>query len=89
MDIHFYWQIFVHMPNEFAKDMFHFNVISKDSYDIIIKSEEMGLGPFDITFIMSKLLMKDISDPKKYSIFKHSLKEISLERLYHQIDFVG
>ena len=89
LDIHIILDILKYMPTEFAKDMFRFNVISKDSYDIITKMEEIGLGPHDITITMSKLLMKDISDPKKYSIFKNSLKEISLERLYHQIDFVG
>ena len=78
-----------YVPIEFAKDMFNLNVISEDSLDIITKMEELGLGPNKIAIIMSKLLMNDISDSNKYSIFKNSLKEILLERLYHQIHFVG
>ena len=78
-----------YVPIEFAKDMFNFNVISKDSLDIITKIEEIGLTPYKISIIMSKLLMKDISDPNKYSIFKKSLKEIFLERLYDEINYVG
>ena len=89
LDTHIFWDVINYTPIEFAKDMFHLNVISEDNYIIITKMEQLGLGPYEITALTSQLLMKDISDPKKYSIFKHSLKNVSLERLYHKIDFVG
>ena len=85
------WTIFNRhiITTDFATTMYRLNVISKDTYETMRKVDII-LSSNQKPTIISKLLMEDISNPKRFHIFKKNLKEIdSLQTLYHQINFVG
>ena len=83
-----FWAIHEFQPIEFARTMYDLNVISKDIYETMIKLRT--LDRLRTAFVLSKLLMEVINNPKGYGIFKESLKKKnSLKQLYHLIHFVG
>ena len=68
--------------------MYNHNVIRKESYVTMTKLE--GVSSDDKASIMVRLLMEDVSNPIRYSLFKESLIKIkSLQILRYQIDLVG
>ena len=75
------------LPIHFFKAMYRLNALSEDIYETMTKLEEMGL--YDDLIIL-QLFMEDIKEPNRYIRFKEGLKKInSLQRLHHQIDFIG
>ena len=88
MKNHIMQKIHMYSPIGFAKSMYNLNVTRQESYDTMTKLE--GILPVDQASIMVRLLMEDVSNPIRYSLFKESLKQIkSLERLRYQIELVG
>ena len=79
---------------EFAKSMYEFNVINKDIYETMTKlCIALDYDPDHhnyAAYVLSKLLMEVINNPKGYNIFKESLKKKnSLKILYLQINLLG
>ena len=79
---------------KFARSMYDFNVINKDIYETMTKLcialDHTPDYRNYAAYVLSKLLMEVINNPKGYNIFKESLKKKnSLKKLYLQINLVG
>ena len=80
-------EVMTHIPIQFARTLYHLNVLSKENYNAMTKVQ--GL-PIQNVYMLTKLLMEDISNPEKYDIFKTHLRTTySLKRLHQQIYLVG
>ena len=79
---------------EFARSMYEFNVINKDTYETMTEVCKV-LGDtqdpyFYAGLVLTDVLMEVFKNPIGYNIFKESLKKKnSLKILYHQINLVG
>ena len=79
---------------EFARSMYEFNVINKDTYETMTEVCKV-LGDtqdphYYAALVLTNVLMEVIKYPTGYNIFKESLKKKnSLKTLYHQIILVG
>ena len=74
--------------------MYELKIINKDIYEIMTKICILLEHHRDLRRhaapVLTKLLMEVIKNPKGYNIFKESLKKKnSLNKLHHQINFVG
>ena len=79
--------IYSYSTTTFAKYMYYFKVIRKESYDTMTKL--VGVSSDDKAYIMVRLLMEDVTNPIRYSLFKESLIKLSARRLWYQIELVG
>ena len=83
-----FWAIYESGTVEFTRSMYDLNVISKDICQTMTKIRI--LESRERAFVLSKLLMEGINNPKGYKIFKESLrKKNSLKKVYNQMNFVG
>ena len=79
---------------QFTRSMYELKIINKDIYEIMTKLCTLLEHDHDLRLyaapVVTKLLMEVIKNPKGYNIFKESLKKKnSLNKLLHQINFVG
>ena len=80
-------EVMTHIPIEFARTLYHLNILSKENYNTMTKMQALANQS---VYMLTKLLMEDISNPEKYDIFKTHLRmRDSLERLHQQIYLVG